>query len=79
MMSNKTRIHETQKTPPDYAQDEQTVVNEDLLPLQNIEGGGPPRKVYLNTLPRPIRFFGYFLMCAAFVMLILAAIVTVFR
>ncbi|WP_028612499.1 hypothetical protein [Paenibacillus harenae] len=53
--------------------------NEELLPMQNIEGGGPPKKVDLNTLPKPIRFFGYFLMILAILMLLSAGIVTFFR
>lgn len=26
---------------------------------QRIEGGGPPKKVDLNQLPKPLRIFGY--------------------
>lgn len=35
-------------------------VDEQLRPLQQIEGGGGPKKVYLKSMPKPVRYFGYF-------------------
>ncbi|WP_337102870.1 hypothetical protein [Paenibacillus sp. YIM B09110] len=55
-------IHETQ---PEKVQTGDVIpnvhyVDENLRSIQQIEGGGPIRKVDLGTLPRPLRIFGYF-------------------
>jgi hypothetical protein len=34
--------------------------NENLGSIQNIEGGGPMKKIDLNSMPRPLKNFGYF-------------------
>ncbi|MNH93087.1 hypothetical protein D3C87_1213250 [compost metagenome] len=53
------KIHETQEKSSFIESDFE---HEPINNLQHIEGGGPPRKVYLNELPRLIRYFGYFLL-----------------
>lgn len=34
-------------------------IDEQLLPQQRIEAGGPPQRVDLQSLPAPIRYIGY--------------------
>lgn len=34
-------------------------IDDQLLPQQLIEGGGPPRRVALSNLPAPVRYIGY--------------------
>lgn len=70
--------HATQPEPLLPTQ-ENTIIHEELLPIQRIEGGGPPKRADFNTLPKPIRYFGYFLVAAAVVMAVMAAVVTLFR
>lgn len=69
--------HETQPEP--LSSQEDSVIHEDLLPIQRIEGGGPPKRVDFSTLPKPIRYFGYFLVAAAVIMAVMAAVVSLFR
>ncbi|MBO7744363.1 hypothetical protein I8J29_09170 [Paenibacillus sp. MWE-103] len=54
-------------------------VDENLRQMQNIEGGGPPKKMILNTLPRPLRILGYLFMAIMAGMGIFAVGVTLFR
>ncbi|MDR6550757.1 hypothetical protein J2736_001944 [Paenibacillus qinlingensis] len=53
------KIHETQPE-KEIMYNNDNFVNEDLRSIQNIEGGGPINKIALNTLPRPLKAFGYF-------------------
>lgn len=39
-----------------------TYIDDHLLPLQQIEAGGPPRRVDLHSLPAPIRYIFYAMM-----------------
>ncbi|NQX63065.1 hypothetical protein [Paenibacillus qinlingensis] len=57
------KIHETQ---PDKERlyNNNTFVEEDLRSIQNIEGGGPIKLNDFNTLPRPLKVFGYFFFSA---------------
>ncbi|KUP24863.1 hypothetical protein [Paenibacillus sp. DMB5] len=34
-------------------------IDEQLLPQQRIEAGGPPQRVSLSSFPAPIRYIGY--------------------
>ena len=55
---NPTRGHaETHKSAATEGQTGYT--DEQLLPQQWIEGGGPPRRVDLNSLPGPLKYLGY--------------------
>ncbi|NOU62576.1 hypothetical protein GC096_00770 [Paenibacillus sp. LMG 31461] len=53
------KIHETQ-TEKERLYNNDNFVNEDLRSIQNIEGGGPIKRIDLNTMPRPLKAFGYF-------------------
>lgn len=70
-------LHETQ--PHSVTIEADKPINEYLLPLQQIEGGGPIKKVILNTLPKPLRVFSYFLFSVMLVMLIMVCVVSLFR
>lgn len=52
-------IHETQPE-KEKLYNNDNFVDEDLRSIQNIEGGGPIKKIDLNTMPRPLKIFGYF-------------------
>lgn len=56
--SDGKHTHESQPA-ENKAYNEQVTVSEELLPIQRIEGGGPPRPVKYERLPRPLRIFGY--------------------
>jgi hypothetical protein len=51
--------HETQPDKEPIVNNGQ-VVNELIQEIQIIEGGGPPKKVDWNSMPKPVRYFGYF-------------------
>jgi hypothetical protein len=53
------KIHETQPDRPSNRDEIPMMLNE-LGEMQEIEGGGPPKKVHLQDMPGPIRAFGYF-------------------
>lgn len=53
-------------------------IDDQLLPQQQIEAGGPPRRVELHTLPAPIRDIGYAFMYgnpALFLILIIVSFI----
>lgn len=52
-------IHETQPEKEKLYKND-NFVDEDLRSIQNIQGGGPIKKIDLNTMPRPLKIFGYF-------------------
>ncbi|MNJ00172.1 hypothetical protein D3C73_1594420 [compost metagenome] len=52
------KLHETQKQ--QMHSNEVTFENEPIANLQYIEGGGPPKRVNLNEMPKWIGYFGYF-------------------
>jgi hypothetical protein len=63
-------MHESQN------EDQKTLIdpvnfNEDLLPLQRIEGGGSPKKADLSSMPKPVRMIGYFIFAFIVVMVFL--------
>lgn len=72
------KIHETEPEPVRINRDH-PVIHEDLLPIQSIEGGGPPKKVVFSTLPKPIRYFGYFFVAVLVAMAVMTAVVSLFR
>jgi|GEM_PF-2027414 len=73
------KVHETQPSTSEVTLEDTNVINAELLPIQIIEGGGPPKKVDLNTLPKPLKVFGYFLIVISLLMLVLVLVVTFFR
>ncbi|MGG4034309.1 hypothetical protein ABEV74_11500 [Paenibacillus cisolokensis] len=74
---NEYKIHESQ--PETERHEQQNYVDENLLPMQQIEGGGPPKKIDLKSMPRPLRIFGYFFMGTIILMVLLSLFVTFFR
>ncbi|MGO4537647.1 hypothetical protein [Paenibacillus sp. 2TAB19] len=62
MGMNEKNIHETQSEKQETRDVFSNVndIDENLRSIQQIEGGGPIRKVDLRTMPRPLRIFGYF-------------------
>ncbi|WP_317979650.1 hypothetical protein [Paenibacillus glycanilyticus] len=57
---SKNNIHETNPE-KEYLYTDDNYVDENLRSIQNIEGGGPLKKVDLRSMPRPLRILGYFL------------------
>jgi hypothetical protein len=53
-------MHETQTT-THIEINNSVVVNEDLLPLQRVEGGGSIKPTDFSSMPKPIRMIGYFI------------------
>ncbi|CAH1195993.1 hypothetical protein PAECIP111892_02142 [Paenibacillus auburnensis] len=51
-------------------------IDDQLLPQQKIEAGGPPRRVDLDTLPAPIRYIGYAVMFGIPVLFLVLIIVS---
>jgi hypothetical protein len=70
-------IHETQAVRE--IQEEPQYVDEQLLPMQRIEGGGPIKRVPLHTMPAPLRIFGYLFLGFMALMGVMALVVTFFR
>lgn len=53
------KTHETQSTDKNIIEQKSTYIDEQLNPMQQIEAGGPPKKVDLQSLPVPLRYIGY--------------------
>ncbi|NIK71390.1 hypothetical protein [Paenibacillus sp. BK720] len=69
-------IHETQ---PQREQIHPQYVDEQLYPLQNVEGGGPLRKPDLSTMPRPIRVIGFLIITSSVIIAASVILVDLFR
>ncbi|QWU16460.1 hypothetical protein SAMN04487895_10770 [Paenibacillus sophorae] len=54
-------------------------VDEQLRPMQQIEGGGGPKKVYLQNMPKPVRYFGYFFVIGVPILLLALVIISFFK
>jgi hypothetical protein len=52
-------IHKTQPE-KEHLYSNDNYVDENLSSIQSIEGGGPIKKIDLNSMPRPLKIFGYF-------------------
>jgi hypothetical protein len=57
----------------------QVVVNELIQEIQIIEAGGPPKRVDWNSMPKPVRYFGYFYIVCIILMGIFVIIVNLFN
>jgi hypothetical protein len=81
MGMNEKNIHETQpeklKTGDVFSN--VNYIDENLRSIQQIEGGGPIRKVDLRTMPRPLRIFGYFFISVIVLMGAAAILISFFR
>lgn len=70
-MSEGNKNHETQHR-TDYTELEAPQIHSMIEEAQRIEGGGPPKKVNFNSMPKPVRFFGYFFIAVVIAMGIFA-------
>ncbi|MNP32505.1 hypothetical protein D3C76_1256880 [compost metagenome] len=70
-MENDNSNHQTQSD-TNYSEVENAQVHSMIEEAQRIEGGGPPQKVDLQSLPKPIRMFGYFFIAMMIVMVVFA-------
>ncbi|MGO4185353.1 hypothetical protein AB4Z45_02865 [Paenibacillus sp. MCAF9] len=52
-------IHETQLE-KEHSYSDDNYVDENLRSIQSIEGGGPMKKIDLNSMPGPLKIFSYF-------------------
>lgn len=53
----KSKFHESQPSRPHVP--EEPYRDENLAALSRVEGGGPIRKVNMDQMPKPLRYFGY--------------------
>lgn len=60
-------------------QEDQYYVDEQLRPMQQIEGGGGPKKVNLQSMPKPVRYFGYFFVIGVPILLLVLVIISFFK
>lgn len=73
-----TKIHETQPDEKPIVNNGELVGDERLREIQNIEGGGPLKKVDWKAMPKPVRVFGYFFVACVVLMGIFGIIVSFF-
>lgn len=76
----KNRIHEGQATgDPVFAHqavEETRYVDDPLLPMQRIEGGGGPKRVHFDSMPAPVRYLGYFFVFIVPVLFVILIIIS---
>lgn len=76
-MTDEEKKFETLKQPSINLDDHQPrTLFEDA---QRIEGGGPIKKVDINSLPKPIRIFRYFILIIFFGMLIIVLVTSIIK
>lgn len=51
-----------------------TFGDDQLAPMQRIEGGGPPKPIVLHDMPRPLRALGYGLRLVLLLMPVIAIV-----
>ncbi|MDQ6420216.1 hypothetical protein RB620_12290 [Paenibacillus sp. LHD-117] len=56
-MKREPDIHETQ--PERLSAPEEPYRDPNMETIQRVEGGGPIRKVNMEQMPKPLRYFGY--------------------
>lgn len=71
-------IHETQPEKGKLYHND-NYVDENLRSIQNIEAGGPMKKIDLNTVPRPLRVFGYVFFSILVLMGVATVLISFFR
>lgn len=71
-------IHETQSE-KEHLYSNDNYVDENLRSIQSIEGGGPMKKIDLNSLPRPLKIFGYFVFSIIVLMGAVAVLISFIR
>ncbi|WP_405115827.1 hypothetical protein MHH28_13880 [Paenibacillus sp. FSL K6-1217] len=78
-MNTTPTLAETHKK-ADIAEGSAGYIDEQLLPQQLIEGGGPFRRVDLTSLPGPVKYIGYMIVYGIPVLLVgLIVAVTFFK
>ncbi|UYO06842.1 hypothetical protein [Paenibacillus sp. PSB04] len=76
----KPAVHETQPASETAATlDHESYVDEQLRNIQTIESGGPPKKVNMDQLPAPIRYFGYFFMSGIALFAVISILISIFK
>ncbi|MEK5030778.1 hypothetical protein MKY96_04990 [Paenibacillus sp. FSL R7-0302] len=77
---NTTPAHTETHKKADIAESSIGYIDEQLLPQQLIEGGGPFRRVDLTSLPGPVKYIGYMIVYGIPVLLMsLIVAVTFFK
>ncbi len=75
---SENNIHETQPE-KEHLYNNDNYVDENLRSIQNIEGGGPMKRIDLNILPRPLKIFGYFFLTILVLMGAVAVLISFIR
>ncbi|OZB90882.1 hypothetical protein [Paenibacillus sp. XY044] len=76
----KPAVHESQPASETAATlDHEGYTGEQLRSIQNIEGGGPPKRANMDQLPAPIRYFGYFFMSAIALFVVISILISIFK
>ncbi|MFD0714832.1 hypothetical protein [Paenibacillus sp. GCM10027626] len=78
-MKDKGAIHETQPAEQAILYRDEYYTDENLRAIQQIEGGGSIKKADLNSMPRPVRIFGYGFVVVMVLMAAAIVGVSVFR
>ncbi|MGO4698947.1 hypothetical protein AB4Z50_32330 [Paenibacillus sp. 2TAB26] len=71
-------IHETQPE-KEHSYSNDNYVDENLRSIQSVEGGGPMKKIDLNSMPRPLKIFGYFVFLILVLMGAVAVLISFIR
>lgn len=80
MDNDKTnKVHETQSNESEILNSTTSFIDDQLLPMQRIEGGGPPKRIDLSTMPKPLRIFGYFFFAFILIMFLAILFVSIFK
>lgn len=74
------KVHETQSNESKGRDStDSSYIDDQMLPMQRIEGGGPIKKIDLSTMPKPLRIFGYFFFACMIIMLLATLFVSLFK
>jgi hypothetical protein len=76
-MDKFTKVHETQPDKPIVPNDAN--VDNLLAGYQKIEAGGPIRKIDLQAMPAPVRYFGYFFFTVIIVAVLFFIGISIFK
>lgn len=60
-------------------EEQEQYVDEQLKPMQQIEGGGVPKRVNLKSMPKPIRWLGYFFIYGVAIIILATVIISFLR
>lgn len=72
-MDHNSKYHETQAD-TSYSEVEAAHIQSTFEDSQRIEGGGPPKKLDIASLPTPIRILGWLFIVVMMVMVVFALI-----